>query len=155
MEFGGRYLLAAPRPAVWAALNDPKILKAAIPGCRRLEWTGDNALALEVGVDFGMLHPVFAGDLMLTHVQPAERYRLEGRGRGGLLGLAHGAADITLADRLEGTELAFAATGGASTGIMRLGRALVGSRAQGVIDGFFERLAGAMGTPITALGPVA
>ena len=153
MEFGGRYLVSAPRATVWAALNDTQMLQAAIPGCRRIDWTGATTLELEIAVNFGVLHPVFAGDLSLSDIVEAERYRLAGRGRGGLLGLAHGAADISLADRPGGTELRFVAEGGASGQIMRLGRALVGNSAQRVIDGFFERFAGAMGAVIVALDP--
>jgi hypothetical protein len=155
MEFGGRYLLTAPRAQVWAALNDTEMLRAAIPGCRRIAWTGERALEVEIKVNLGIAHPVFTGDLELSDVEPARSYRLSGKGRGGLLGLAHGAADIVLADRPEGTELRFLAEGGASGQIMRLGKALIGNSAQHVIDGFFERLAAAMGTGITALDPAA
>lgn len=155
MEFGGRYLLNAPRAVVWAALNDTEILKAAIPGCHRIAWAGETALKLEIKVNFGVLHPVFVGDLSLSDIVPAEHYTLAGRGRGGLLGLAEGAADITLRDADAGTELRFAAKGGASGQIMRLGRALIGNSAQRVIDGFFERFAAAMGVGITALDPIA
>jgi len=154
MQFGGRYLFAAPRPLVWAALNDAGVLQAAIPGCRRLEWSGPDQLAIEISVSLGPVRPTFSGDLTLSNVRPAESYRLEGRGRGGLLGLAHGGADIVLADQPEGTELRFLAEGGASGRIMQLGRALVGSSAQGIIDGFFARFAQAMGAEITVLAPV-
>lgn len=153
MEFGGNYLLAASRDRVWAALNDAEILKAAIPGCHRLTWTSPSTLALEIKVNLGVAHPVFGGDLELSDVVPAERYKLSGRGRGGLFGLAHGAADISLAGRPEGTALHFVAEGSASGQIMRLGRALIGNSAQKVIDGFFERFAAAMGVGITALDP--
>lgn len=151
MEFGGRYLFSAPRTAVWAALNDADKLKAAIPGCRRLDWTGTAELECEIQVNFGLIQPVFTGDLELRDVRPAERYTLAGRGRGGLLGKAEAAADISLADHPEGTELTFVANGGADGGIMKLGKAIVGSSAQKVIDGFFERFGEAMGTEVTPL----
>jgi carbon monoxide dehydrogenase subunit G len=151
MEFGGRYRFAAPRPAVWAALNDTAVLAAAIPGCRRIEWTGPAALECEIEVNFGVIKPVFTGDLELRGVDPAVRYTLAGRGRGGLLGKAEAAADIVLADRDDGTELTFTANGGADGGIMKLGRALIGNSAQKVIDGFFERIGEAMGTEVIPL----
>lgn len=154
MEFGGRYVLAAPRLSVWTALNDTEMLKAAIPGCRRIDWTGPTSLELEIRVELGIVHPVFTGDLTLSDIVPAQSYRLSGRGRGGLLGLAHGAADIILADHPDGTELRFVAEGGASGQIMRLGKALIGHSAQRVIDGFFERFAEAMQVGITVLAPV-
>lgn len=151
MDFGGRYYIAASRSAVWQALNDTAVLKACIPGCKRLEWVGKDALELEIQVNLGVVKPAFKGDLTLRRVIPAERYTLSGRGRGGILGLAEGAADITLADSGDGTELRFLATGGASPRIMQFGASLIGDRAQGVIDGFFERFGEAMGAEVTPL----
>ncbi len=151
MEFGGRYLFSAPRVAVWAALNDAEMLKAAIPGCRRIDWTGETTLDLEIQVNLGVMKPVFGGDLELRDIVPAERYTLAGKGRGGMLGMAEGAADIVLADAEGGTELVFTARGGADGGIMKLGKALIGSSAQKVIDGFFNRFGAAMGVTVTPL----
>ena len=39
MDFTGRYVIPAPTETVWAALNDPEILKYCIPGCEQLEKT--------------------------------------------------------------------------------------------------------------------
>ena len=152
MDFGGRYRIAAPRAAVWSALNDTEVLKAAIPGCHKIAWSGETALDLEIKVNLGVMHPVFKGDLTLSNIVPAEHYTLSGKGRGGLLGLAEGAADITLSDEGDATLLVFAAQGGASGQIMRLGKAIIGNSAQKVIDGFFERFGAAMGAEVTPLG---
>ena len=151
MDFGGRYIVAAPRVAVWAALNDADTLKAAIPGCHKIVWSGDDTLDLEIKVNLGVMHPVFKGDLALSGIVPAERYTLTGRGKGGLLGLAEGSADIILSDAGEDTLLVFAAQGGASGQIMKLGKAIIGHSAQKVIDGFFERFGAAMGAQVTPL----
>lgn len=151
MDFGGRYLLAASRESVWAALNDTAMLKAAIPGCESLDWTGPTTLDLAIKVNLGVVQPVFKGELGLSAIDPARTYTLTGRGKGGILGLAEGAADIALSDDPAGTRLEFIAHGGASGQIMKLGRALIGNSAQKVIDGFFERFAAAMGVGITVL----
>lgn len=155
MEFGGRYIIAAPRQSVWAALNDPEILKASIPGCKKIAWRDAESLDIEVGVNLGIAKPSFSGELILSDVDPAQSYVLSGRGKGGIFGLAHASARITLEDAEGGTLLAFAATGGASGRIMQLGRALIGNSAQAIIDGFFERFAGAMGADVTLLPPAA
>jgi hypothetical protein len=151
MEFGGRYLFSAPRDRVWAALNDTAVLKAAIPGCSRLDWTGTSTLECELKVNLGVMSPTFTGDLELRNVVPAERYTLAGRGRGGLLGKAEAAADIVLADATGGTELVFTANGGADGGIMKLGKAVIGNSAQKIIDGFFERIGEAMAVTVAPL----
>lgn len=152
MDFGGSYLFAAPRQRVWEALNDTEVLKATIPGCSEINWTGETSLELTIKVNFGLVKPTFSGDLTLANIKPAESYTLSGKGRGGMLGMAQGAADITLADAADGgTELRFAAVGGADGGIMKLGKALIGSSAQKVIDGFFARMGEAMGVEVKAI----
>ncbi|WEK03590.1 MAG: carbon monoxide dehydrogenase subunit G [Candidatus Devosia phytovorans] len=154
MDFGGRYILAAPRTQVWSALNDTAMLKAAIPGCHKIEWSGETALDLEIKVNLGVIHPTFHGELTLSDIHPAERYTLSGRGKGGLLGRVEGAADITLADHGDETLLVFSAQGGGSGQVMKLGKAVIGNSAQKVIDGFFERFAAAMGVAVTPLPPL-
>jgi carbon monoxide dehydrogenase subunit G len=151
MDFGGRYLFGAERDDLWAALNDTRILEAVIPGCERIAWSGPATLDLTLRVNLGVLHPTFAGELSLSNVHPAERYTLSGRGKGGMLGFAGAAADITLADAPDGTILSFAAIGSADGTILRLGRKLIGSSAQKVIDGFFESIAREMPATVTAL----
>lgn len=153
MQFSGRYLFSAPRDVVWSALNDTEKLKAAIPGCRRLDWSGPDALELELRVSLGVVSPTFSGDLRLSHIVPAERYTLSGRGRGGVLGMAQGAAEIVLGDAEGGTVLSFSATGGADNAIMKLGKALLGKSAQRVIDHFFERFGDTFGASVTPLPP--
>ncbi len=44
MEIKGEYKIAAPRDKVFAALNDPAILQACIPGCESLEKTSDTEM---------------------------------------------------------------------------------------------------------------
>ncbi|MBN9363042.1 MULTISPECIES: SRPBCC domain-containing protein [unclassified Devosia] len=148
MEFGGRYLVSAPRLEVWQALNDTQVLKAIIPGCRRIDWTGESTLELEIEVNLGLMQPVFSGDLELRNIVPAQSYTLAGKGRGGLLGKAEAAADIVLSDAGAHTELVFTANGGADGGIMKLGKSLIGSSAQKIIDGFFVRFGEAMGVEV-------
>ncbi|MBN9311119.1 MAG: carbon monoxide dehydrogenase [Devosia sp.] len=151
MQFGGSYLVAAPRPQVWQALNDTQVLRATIPGCRSIDWTGATTLELEIQVNLGLMQPVFAGELELRDVVAAERYTLVGRGRGGLLGKAEAAADIVLSDAGHQTRLVFTANGGADGGIMKLGKSLIGNSAQKVIDGFFERFGEAMGVEVSPI----
>jgi carbon monoxide dehydrogenase subunit G len=154
MDFGGRYRIEASRAAVWTALNNPDVLKAAIPGCSFIEWSGPSTLDIAITVNFGVMKLTFKGELSLSNVEEARNYTLSGKGKGGFMGLAEGAADISLADEGEATLLQFTAQGGASGQIMKLGKALIGNSAQKIIDGFFERFAMAMGADITPLAPL-
>lgn len=98
MEFSGTYLFFDDRQTIWRALNDTKTLKKAIPGCDSIEWNSPTQLDLIIKVNLGIMHPKFAGELELSDIEEAQQYVLSGRGRGGLLGLAHGSARITLKD---------------------------------------------------------
>jgi len=138
MEFCGRYIIAASRQQVWLALNDPNVLKATIPGCSMIAWSGERTLDLEIRVNLGVMHPTFKGELELSNIDAARSYTLAGRGKGGLLGLAEGSADISLAG---------------SGQLMKLGRAVIGNSAQKIIDGFFERFGDAIGAVVTPLDP--
>lgn len=151
MDFGGRYLFGAKRAEVWAALNDTRVLRAVIPGCREIEWTSPTTLDLSIKVNLGIASPTFAGELTLSNVLPAQSYTLSGRGKGGMLGMAQASADIALEDAPEGTVLTFAAAGHAEGGVMRLGRQLIGNSAQKLIDGFFEAIGNEMGVGVVAL----
>jgi carbon monoxide dehydrogenase subunit G len=151
VDFGGRYLFGAKRAEVWAALNDTRVLAAVIPGCQQIEWTSPSTLDLSIRISLGIVHPTFAGHLELTNINPAQSYTLTGRGKGGMLGLAQAAADISLADDPSGTVLTFTAAGKADGGIMRFGRALIGNSAQKVIDGFFEAIGREMAVSVTPL----
>ena len=57
MDFGGRYLFGAKRADVWAALNDPAVLKASIPGCETLDKLSDTELKATASVN---IYGVFA-----------------------------------------------------------------------------------------------
>jgi uncharacterized protein len=152
MHWQGRYRFGAPPSRVWAALFDTEIVKRTIPGCTRIDWVGENALEAVVTIDFGLFKQRFTGDFILTDIVPIKSYTLSGRGRGGLLGHAHGAADFALAEDSDDTcLLAFTATAGASGAIQRLGSALIGKSVQHVIDGFFFRFAEAMGVKMETL----
>jgi carbon monoxide dehydrogenase subunit G len=151
MDFGGRYRVKAGRQDVWHALNNIEVLRACIPSAERIDWTGENSLELEIKVNLGIAKPTFKADLWLTGVVPAERYTLNGKGKGGVLGLAQGGAKISLKGDGDATELNFTAEGHASPRIMQFGSVLIGGRAQKVIDEFFARFGEAMGAEVIPL----
>ncbi len=153
MQFSGKYIIGASRQAVWEALNDEKILQKTIFGCQKITWISANQLEIEVLVNLGVMKKTFIGDLELVDVKEAQKYTLKGKGRGGVLGKVHASADIELKDHLfddnkSGTYLEFIAMGGGSGTIMNMGKAIIGSSAQKIIDKFFDRFAQAMGVKI-------
>lgn len=139
MEMVGERMIAADRATVWSALNDPEILKACIPGCERMEKTGDNTLEAEVTQKVGPVKAKFKGAVTLEDVVEAESYRIVGEGKGGAAGFAKGGAKVTLADVDGGTQLAYEAEAKVGGKLAQLGSRLIDGFAKKMADEFFDR----------------
>src|SRR5205823_5369693 len=78
---------AAPPDAVWAVLQDPDALAACIPGCRKLEPTGEHEYAATLSIGVGSFKGIYAGKVRLSDLEPTRSYALhvEGSGRPGFV----------------------------------------------------------------------
>ena len=88
MEIKGSRQIAAPREVVWAALNDPQVLKSAIPGCQELTGTPEQGFEATVKQKVGPVSATFVGKLLLSDVVPLLGYTISGAGTGGAAGFA-------------------------------------------------------------------
>jgi carbon monoxide dehydrogenase subunit G len=93
----GDYVIAAPRERVWAALNDPEVLKACIPGCETLEKTAENEFSAVATNKVGPVKARFKGKVRLSDLDPPNGYKISGEGDGGVAGFAKGGATVLLA----------------------------------------------------------
>ena len=57
MKISGSNVVPFPVESVWDALLDPAVLVSTIPGCERLEATGDNAYAMTVTAGVASIVP--------------------------------------------------------------------------------------------------
>jgi carbon monoxide dehydrogenase subunit G len=88
MKFTGENVLAAPVEQAWDALLDPAVLVSTIPGCERLEATGDNAYAMTVTAGVASIKGTYAGSCVLTDLVEHESLvmKLDGAGAPGTIG---------------------------------------------------------------------
>ena len=77
MDMTGEERIAAPREAVWAALNDPEILKQCIPGCQSLEMKSPTELSAVVKIRIGPVSASFTGDVILSNINAPESYTIK------------------------------------------------------------------------------
>ncbi|TCQ29488.1 CoxG family protein [Rhizobium sp. PP-CC-3G-465] len=138
MDMTGEERISAPRDAVWAALNDPEVLKDCIPGCTLLEWTSPTTLDAVVTVKFGFMSMAFSGVITLSNMNPPESYTISGEGKGGLAGYAKGGADVRLVEDGNDTILHYAIVADVSGKIASLGSKLVQSGANRIASRFFS-----------------
>jgi carbon monoxide dehydrogenase subunit G len=82
MKIEGTHQLQAPRERVYECLTDPQVLQRCIPGCERLEKTGENTYSATIRTGVGTIKGVFTGTVRLEDMRPPEHYRIVVDGRG-------------------------------------------------------------------------
>ncbi len=157
MDMTGERRIPAPRQKVWDALNDPQVLKTAIPGCKTLERVSDSDLRATAAIKIGPIAAQFTGKVQLLDLNPPTSYRIAGEGQGGVAGFANGGATVHLSDDGPFTLLQYEVKAQVGGKIAQLGARLIDATAKQMADQFFDRFSAEVATPDTAAadGPVA
>ncbi len=140
MNLTGEHRIEAPREAVWRALNDPEVLKRAIPGCREIEKESATAFAARVTARIGPVSATFRGRVALSDLDPPNAYTISGEGQGGVAGFAKGGARVTLEADGAATVLRYEAEGQVGGKLAQVGARLVEGSARKIADRFFGAL---------------
>lgn len=145
MDMQGSERIEAPVETVWLALNNPDILKQAIPGCESLERTSDTTMAAKVVLKIGPIKAKFEGAVELQNLNPPNSYTIAGEGKGGLAGFAKGGADVTLTPDGEGaTVLTYTVKAEVGGKIAQLGSRLIESTSKKLAGEFFSNFSAAV-----------
>ena len=145
MTMSGEQQLTASRDKVWAALNDPAVLKACIPGCETLDVTGENEFVAVATNKIGPVKARFKGKVRLTDLDPPNSYKISGEGDGGIAGFAKGGATVSLSDKDGGTLLSYNVEAQIGGKLAQLGQRLINGAAKKMADEFFKKFAAAVG----------
>lgn len=103
MKVAGQAVLHASPQAAWDALLDPAVLVRTIPGCERLETTGENSYAMTVNAGVASIKGTYAGTVELRDLDEPRSLIMRAAGAG-----APGTIDTSVAVR-------FTEDGGAGT----------------------------------------
>ncbi len=147
MELTGTRQIGAERAVVWAALNDPEVLRASIPGCQDLTGSPAEGFRATVKQKIGPVSATFQGGVQLSNVVEGESYTIAGEGKGGAAGFAKGGADVRLEDRDGGTMLTYDVKASVGGKIAQLGARLIDGFAKKMADQFFENFQRAVEGP--------
>ena len=144
MDMSGERRIPASRETVWAALNNPDVLKASIPGCESMEKLGDNELKATAAVKIGPIAARFTGKVNLLDLDPPNSYRIDGEGAGGVAGFAKGGAVVRLATDGSDTVLSYDVKAQVGGKIAQLGARLIDASAKQMADAFFNNFSAAV-----------
>jgi carbon monoxide dehydrogenase subunit G len=138
MTMTGEVNLPADRETVWAALNDPEVLKSCIPGCQELTKVSDTEFEAIAKVAVGPVKATFKGRISLQDLDPPNAYTIRGEGQGGVAGFAKGGAKVRLEPgEGSGTKLVYDVEATVGGKLAQLGGRLVNGVAKKNADEFF------------------
>lgn len=106
MKIEGTHEIRAGRERVYKVMIDPAVLQRCIPGCERLEQTGESAYAVTLRAGVGSIKGLFTGNVKLEDMRPPEHFRMtvEGKGQPGFL---KGSGEIDLEERDGATAVSY------------------------------------------------
>ena len=156
MDMSGEQVIPAPRAQVWAALNDPAILKQAIPGCETIDKLSDTEMTATVVAKVGPVKATFKGKVTLSDIDPPNGYTISGEGQGGVAGFGKGGAKVALTDAEGGaTRLSYTAQAQVGGKLAQIGARLVDGAAKKMADDFFANFNRIVGEQAAAAAPAA
>ena len=139
MDMQASRQLAVTQQQAWDALNDPEVLKVCIPGCDKVEPTGDQQYAIGMALKIGPVSAKFNGKITLSDIVPPSSYTISFEGQGGPAGHGKGNAKVQLTPTDAGCELAYTVHAQVGGKVAQLGQRLIDGAAKGMAEDFFKR----------------
>ena len=140
MKLTGTAIMHAAPDRVWAALTDPAVLAAAIPGCDRLEPAGPDAYQFTIAAGLGSLHGAFTGRVAVSDRREPDSFVLTATGSGGPGTVSIRARFALTAGPDGSTELGYDADGEATGLLAAVGQRMFTAVAQRMTTEFFRSL---------------
>lgn len=149
MNLSDSKTINADRATVWAALLNPDVLKACVPGCQ--DMTGSPADGFEAVVvqKVGPVKATFKGAVTLSDINEPESLTITGEGKGGAAGFAKGGADVRLEADGDQTILHYEVEAKVGGKLAQLGSRIIDGFAKKMADQFFQNFQDAVGEPAT------
>jgi len=142
MKIEGQFVFEGISPlAVWGFLTDANRIAQCLPGCEKLEQTGEGTYDLQMRFGIGAISGSFGGSIRLHDLQPTSEYQMTVNGSGAP-GFVNGEGTIQLTPDDTGTRLRYSGDVSAGGAIASLGQRMIGGAARMAIDQFFRCVAG-------------
>jgi len=138
MKLSGSYQIKLEKQKVWEALNNPEILKQAIPGCEEFIKKSDTEFTATAKNKIGPFNASFTGDIELKDIDAPNSYKITGSGNSPV-GFASGEANVKLEEKEGTTELIYSVEANVGGKIAQVGSRLIDMTAKKMADVFFGK----------------
>ncbi|MEE8352251.1 MAG: carbon monoxide dehydrogenase subunit G [Rhodospirillales bacterium] len=155
MQLSDEIRIEASREQVYAALNDPEILKKSIPGCEKIERISETELTATVVTKIGPIKAKFKGQVTLSDLNPPVSYTISGEGAGGSAGFAKGSAKVSLEEDGGATVLHYEVQADVGGKLAQLGGRLIEGTTKKLAGEFFNSFREGVAGPAPAIAPAA
>ena len=149
MKISGADTIEFPVATVWDALLDPQVLVSTIPGCERLEATGENCYAMTVTAGVASIRGTYSGSCTLSDLQQHESLvmNLQGSGAPGTIGAT---VDVRFEEVEEGvTRISYEADAVVGGMVGGVGQRMLTSVSKRMAKEFFSNVATSIASPRT------
>ena len=140
MKVEGTFTIKAGKDRVWELMQDPDVLAACIPGCEKLEPTGEDSFAATLNVGVAGIKGRYQGTVAVADRDPPNGYRMIVEGKGAP-GFVKGEGTFSLTEDKPGvTTIHVAGDAQAGGTLARVGQRLMNQAAKLLMKQFFARL---------------
>ena len=138
MKLSGSYQINLEKQKVWEALNNPEVLKKAIPGCKEFKKNSATEFSATATNKIGPFNASFTGNIELKDLNPPNSYKITGSGNSSV-GFASGEAEVVLEDNDGITKLIYTVEANVGGKIAQVGSRLIDMTAKKMADIFFSK----------------
>lgn len=131
--------IKADPATVWAAILNPEVLMACVPGCESMTGTPETGFEAVVVQKVGPVKARFTGVVTLSDMVPGQGLTITGEGKGGPAGFAKGGARVTMEAIEGGTRLSYDVQANVGGKLAQLGSRIIDGFAKKMADEFFAR----------------
>ena len=147
MKISGSNVVAQPVDKVWEAILDPRVLVATIPGCSRLEETGDHQYAMTVTAGVAAIKGTYNGSCALSDLKEGESLTMKLQGAGAP-GTVDASVDVAFDDLgAEGTRISYEADAVVGGMVGGVGQRMLSSVSKRMAGEFFSNVGQAISQP--------
>ncbi|MEQ6250029.1 carbon monoxide dehydrogenase subunit G [Sulfitobacter sp. HNIBRBA3233] len=147
MNLSDQKIINADRETVFAALLNPEVLKACVPGCQEMSGSPEEGFEATVVQKVGPVKATFKGQVELSEMIAPESLTITGEGKGGAAGFAKGGANVRLEEDGGRTILHYDVEAKVGGKLAQLGSRIIDGFAKKMADQFFSNFQDAVGAP--------
>lgn len=140
MQMSDTRQIAASPAEVYAALLNPDVLKACVPGATEVTGSPEDGFEATVTQKVGPVKATFKGQVTLSDMVENQSLTITGEGKGGAAGFAKGGAEVRMEPVDGGTALSYDVEAKVGGKLAQLGSRIIDGFAKKMADQFFNNL---------------